>query len=121
MNHKDRAVVSTRRALIQQLVLIGAAAPLLSRAAATQSTRSAPRIGKLGGDFPIHLNAFLTELRKQGFVDGENVVIENRIQRDLAEGPPMAKELAQMPLDFIVVAALPSALRVRARTRTCPW
>ena len=120
MNHKDRAVVSTRRALIQQLVLIGAAAPLLSRAAATQSTRSAPRIGKLSGDFPMHHEAFLTELRTQGFVDGENVIIENRIQRDLADGPGQAKELAHMPLDFIVVAALPFALRVRSENPNMP-
>jgi putative tryptophan/tyrosine transport system substrate-binding protein len=118
MKHKNR--VSTRRALMKQLVLISASASLLNRATSAESTRSMPHIGFLSGDFPKHHEAFLTELRTQGFVDGKNVIIEKRVQRELADGPAMAKELAGMRLNFIVVAALPLALRVRNENPDMP-
>ena len=120
MNHKACANVFTRRALMQQLLLIGAAAPLLGRAAAAHPTGSVSRIGMLSGDFPMHHEAFLAELRTQGFVDRENVIIEHRVQRTPTDGPALAKELARMRLDFIVVAALPFALMVRRENANMP-
>jgi putative tryptophan/tyrosine transport system substrate-binding protein len=120
MTASNRRIDPTRRAVMQQLLLIGAAAPLLGRAAPAHPVGSVPRIGILSGDYPTHHEAFLTELRRQGFVDRENVIIEHRIQRVPTEGPAQAKELAHMPLDFIVVAALPFALRVRRENPNMP-
>jgi putative ABC transport system substrate-binding protein len=62
----------------------------------------------------------MTELRERGFIDGENLVIERRLVNDLTEGPAMAKELARMPLDFIVATALPFALMVRSENPDMP-
>ena len=112
--------MNKRRRVVQQLALALSATPLLARRADADPVPRVPRIGLLAGDFPEHLNAFFSELSKQGFVDGENVIVEKRIQRALSEGPPMAKELAAMPLDFIVASALPSALRVRAANPNMP-
>ena len=96
------------------------AAPFLAAGAATQKSARVPRVGYLGGDFPVHRDAFMAELRAQGFVDGENVIIEKRLQRDLAEGPAAARDLAALPLDFIVASALPYALMVRAANPHMP-
>jgi len=102
-----------RRKFVGELALIAGAVPLLTAGAASQPPVRVPHIGYLGGDFPVHRDAFMAELRAQGFVDGENVIIEKRLQRDLAEGPRAARELAAMSLDFVVASALPYALMVR--------
>jgi len=112
--------MNSRRTFLQQLALGVGATPLLARGADADPARRVPRIGLLAGDFPEHINAFLGALRAEGFVDGENVVVEKRIQRAFTDGPPMAKELAALPLDFIVASALPSALRVRAANPNMP-
>lgn len=112
--------MNTRRTFLQQLAFGLGAAPLIGHGADADPARRVPRIGLLAGDFPVHNNAFLGELRVQGFVDGENVIVEKRIQQVFTDGPPMAKELAALPLDFIVASALPSALRVRAANPNMP-
>ena len=117
---RSNGIQRPRRQFVRDLVLIAGAAPFLSAGAATQKSARVPRIGYLGGDFPVHRDAFMNELRAQGFVDGENVIIEKRLQRDLADGPAAAKELAAMPLDFIVASALPYALMVRAANPNMP-
>jgi len=111
---------TSRRQFVRELALFAGAIPFLTAGAATQTPRRVPRIGYLGGDFAAHHDAFMTELRAQGFVDGQNVTIEQRLQRDLAGGPPAAKELAALPLDFIVASALPYALMLRAANPKMP-
>jgi len=111
---------TSRRKFVGDLALIAGAAPFLCAGAAEKTSPRIPRIGYLGGDFAAHRDAFLTELRAQDFVDGGNLNIEMRLQRDLAGGPPAAKELAAMPLDFIVASALPYALMVRAANPDMP-
>lgn len=120
MNHNSAPRTNTRRTFVQRLALIAGAGPLLARGAGADPAKRVPHIGKMGGDFPVHHAAFLAELRAQGFIDGENVIIEKRFQRTLADGPAAAKELAAMPLDFIVVAALPFALMVRKENAHMP-
>ena len=117
---RSNGIQRPRRQFVRDLVLIAGAAPFLSASAATQKSARVPRIGYLGGDFSVHRDAFMNELRAQGFVDGENVIIEKRLQRDLANGPAAAKELAALPLDFIVASALPYALMVRAANPNMP-
>ena len=120
MERKSPPRRKSRRAFIGELSLIAGLAPLVVRGATTPSAQRVPRIGYLGGDFPVHRDAFMTELRAQGFVDGQNLNIERRLVRDLSEGPAGAKELAHMPLDFIVATALPFALMVRGENPSMP-
>jgi putative tryptophan/tyrosine transport system substrate-binding protein len=118
-NESDRLSHSRRR-FVGRLAVFAGLAPFVAHGTAEHSAGRVPRIGYLGGDFPVHREAFMTELRAQGFVDGENVIIERRLQRDLADGPAHAIELASLPLDFIVVSALPFALMVRAANPRMP-
>ena len=111
---------TSRRKFVEGLALMAGAVPFLAFGAATPKSGRTPRIGYLGGDFAEHRDAFMAELRAQGFVDGENVIIEKRLQRDLAGGPPAARELAGMPLDFVVASALPYALMVRNANSDMP-
>ena len=117
---RSNGIQRPRRQFVRDLVLIAGAAPFLTAGAATQKSARIPRIGYLGGDFTTHRDAFMNELRAQGFVDGENVIIDKRLQRDLADGPAAAKELAALRLDFIVASALPYALMVRAANPHMP-
>jgi putative ABC transport system substrate-binding protein len=120
MNNNSGRRTHSRRVFMRQLALVAGAVPLLARSAGADPSRRLPHFGKFGGDFPEHHAAFLAELRARGFVDGENVVIEKRFLRGLADGPAVAKELAGMPLDFIVAAALPYALMVRKENPNMP-
>ena len=120
MKTRSARRATSRRQFVGELALIAGAAPFLTAGGATQTSARVPRIGYLGGDFPVHRNAFMDELRAQGFVDGENVIIEKRLQRDLADGPAAARELSAMPLDFVVASALPYALMVRAANSHMP-
>jgi putative ABC transport system substrate-binding protein len=120
MENESHRRANSRRTFVGQLAAFTGLAPLLAHGDAAQSAGPVPRIGYLGGDFPVHREAFMTELRAQGFVDGENVIIERRLQRDLADGPALAIELASLPLDFIVASALPFALMVRAANPRMP-
>ena len=104
---------TSRRRFVGELAVFAGAAPFLTAGAAFQSPVRVPHIGYLGGDFPVHQDAFMSELREQGFVDGENLIIQKRLQRDLSGGPGAARELAAMSLDFVVASALPYALMVR--------
>lgn len=119
MAHRSCSRAKIRRRFIGQLALLAGAVPFLAYGTAAQPRR-VPRIGYLGGYFPVLQDAFMAELRTQGFVDGENVLIEKRLARDLAEGPALAIELANMPLDFVVASALPFALMVRAANPNMP-
>jgi putative ABC transport system substrate-binding protein len=76
--------------------------------------RRVRRIGFLIGAAPTLITAFEGELRRLGYVDGENLVVEKRISRsNTSDTVAQAAELAHMGLDLIVAAALPQALEVR--------
>jgi len=120
MERKSTLRRKTRRSFVGELALIAGVAPLLVRSAKAQPAGRIPRIGYLGGDFSSLRDAFMSELRAQGFVDGETVHIERRLVKDLAEGPAMAKELAHLPVDFIVATNLPFALMIRKENPDMP-
>ena len=70
---------------------------------------------------PALIAAFEEELRKLGYVDGKNIVIEKRISRpNTSDTAVHAAELARMNLDLIVAAALPQALEVRKNDPAMP-
>ncbi len=57
--------------------------------------------------------AFSDELRRLGYVDGKNVIVERRISGPNTTLEAQAAELVHLNLDLIVAAALPQALEVR--------
>ncbi|MFN2579301.1 MAG: ABC transporter substrate-binding protein [Pyrinomonadaceae bacterium] len=114
------ATVYSRRSFISRLGLLGCALPLTGYAHRFQSRR-VRRIGFLSGAVPTLIKAFDEELRRLGYVDGQNLVIEKRIARlNTSDTAVHAAELARMDLDLIVAAALPQALEVRKANPAMP-
>ncbi len=66
-------------------------------------------------------DAFLQELRRLGYVEGQNIRLEAKYgdgkQERLAG---LATELVQLPVDVIVALATPSALAAKQATKTVP-
>lgn len=98
------------------------ALPIVSvRTGAMARQARVPRIGLLTGAEPSLVVAFRDELRALGYVDGENVIVEMRLQQpNTSELPAQAEELARLPLDVIVAGALPHALEMRKHNQTMP-
>lgn len=102
--------------------LIGVALPLFTACAHRPRAGRIPRIGFLiGSTFPTMVEAFRDELRRLGYVEGENLILEMRLSRpNTAEGAAHAAEFAAMDLDLIVASALPYALAVRGANPAMP-
>ena len=79
------------------------------------------RVGFLIGDgFPTLVEAFQGELRRLGYIEGKNLVLEERVSRAPGDGQRQARELAAMNLDVIVAAALSIALELKALGTSTP-
>lgn len=109
-----------RRAFLVEMTRCAAALPLIDWSRDTARQR-VPRIGFISGAEPSLVAAFEDEMRTLGYSAGENIQIETRLGRantnDLAVH---TAELAAMPLDFVVVAALPHALLMRQANPRMP-
>ena len=109
---------SKRRAVLVAVL----AAPLASLA---QTKAAKPqRIGVL---FPttekaaaINNEAFTLGLRKRGFVEGQNIVIERRYGQAIDELPAVAADLVRIKVDVIVTVTDPAIAAVRRETQTIP-
>lgn len=96
----------------------------LATAVSAQQTEPLRRIGFLGMDSRMQASpfaAFRDGMRKQGYVEGENLVIESR----WAEGrfdklPALAAELAAQKVEVIVTAAPPAVRAAKSATATIP-
>jgi putative tryptophan/tyrosine transport system substrate-binding protein len=115
----DRAC--DRRSFVRRLALLGFGAPFL--ASCVHAPRRSPlrRVGFINGDMPPLTAAFEGELRRLGYVEGQNIEIVIR----LLTGAPgelqrYVDELARMDLDLIVAGALPMALAVREANPAMP-
>ena len=112
----------TRRFFVHHLV--GTASLLLLPASGIHGAPPTRirRIGFLiGAGFDAQIAAFRGELRRLGYVEGVNIVVETRLSRpNSPDLPRQAAELAGMNLELVVAAALPSALAVRAVNPTMP-
>lgn len=104
----------SRRTFVQNIAVIGGTLPLLSCAHRIRPARS-PRVGFIiGTGYDSNVAAFKEELRKLGYNEGENLVIEARYtQPNSNDLPRMAAELTGLGVDVIVAASLPIALAVR--------
>jgi putative tryptophan/tyrosine transport system substrate-binding protein len=86
-----------------------------------------PRIGWLSPEHPPPsgvsppLNAFRDGLRKLGYVEGQNILIEQRYGEESSELlAAQAVELTQVPVDVIVTFGAPAPFAARQATQTLP-
>ena len=110
----------SRRWFVSRLGLIGCTLPLTASAQRPRSHRVG-RIGFLGGGSPTLVEAFEQEMRRLGYIEGENIVIEKRVLRpNSSDLSAQAAELAHLNLDLIVAGALVHALEVRKNNPAMP-
>jgi putative ABC transport system substrate-binding protein len=111
-----------RREAIFALVALGA----VSGAVTAQQAAKIPRVGylasNLAGASPKQLHeAFRQGLRDDGYVEGQNVVIEYRdAQGNLETLPARAAELVALKVDVIFAPGTQHALAAQKATRTIP-
>jgi putative ABC transport system substrate-binding protein len=113
-----------RRDFITLLGGAGAAWPLAARAQPSDRTR---RLGFLhgGGETadtnPIFVPAFAQGLAELGWVEGRNLRIEHRwAEGNVDRMRMLARELAELAPDVIVVTSGPAAKIMQAQTRSVP-
>jgi len=113
--------LSSRRKFLKQASILTLTTSILLRNEIFKS-RTIPRIGFLtGAGYSEMDSAFTEELKKLGFTEGENIIIERRFTKpNSSDGTTMPAELAQMDLTLIVVGALPFALEVRKNNPKMP-
>jgi putative ABC transport system substrate-binding protein len=110
----------SRRWFVSRLGLLGCALPLAGFAQRARRPH-VRRIGFLSGAVPTLIKSFEEEMRRLGYVEGENLVIEKRVSRpNSSDLVAQAAELARMDLQLIVAAALPQALELRKNNPNMP-
>jgi putative tryptophan/tyrosine transport system substrate-binding protein len=96
---------------------------LCSPAQAQQPTKGS-RIGLLtwaAAPPPSATTPFDQGLRKLGYVEGQNIIIERRYASgQMDRFPELAVELARLPLDLILAQSFPAALAAKQATSTIP-
>ena len=112
---------TSRRTFLKQASLLSFAPSILLHHNILKN-RTIPAIGfLLGAGYSEMDTSFTDELKKLGFIEGQNITIERRFTRpNTTDGITMAAELAQMDLSLIVAAALPFALEVRKSNPKMP-
>jgi putative ABC transport system substrate-binding protein len=115
--------VTTRRAFIGTLAGGLLAAPL---AAEAQQRGKVPRVGYLAGSrsdsqAQRRLDAFRQGLRELGYVEGQNITIEERWADEKVERlPNLAAELVQRTPDVIVSSGNAAVAALKQATQTIP-
>jgi len=112
--------VISRRAFVVSLTGGLLAARL---AAEAQQAGRVWRIGMLlASDSPtLNVEAFRQELRKLGYVEGRNILIEYRWHEGKVDRlPALADELVNLKPDLILVAGVQPTLALKAATTTVP-
>jgi ABC-type uncharacterized transport system substrate-binding protein len=90
-----------------------------------QQTGKVLRIGFLelsnASGIAVYVAAFQQELRKLGWIDGQNITIEYRFAEQKNERlPELAADLVRLKVDVIVGATTASALAAKSATTTIP-
>ena len=108
----------SRRSVLRQVTGLCTAFPLAAVGLQSQRPRLR-RIAFLIGDAPILIEAFKSEMRALGHVEGQNLFIDVRT----AAGPEIARhatEPAKGDLELVVAGALPFALEIRKANPALP-
>jgi putative ABC transport system substrate-binding protein len=115
----------SRRQLLQGGVILTGFSLVSVCRVAGQQTAKVPRIGFLavgsreGRAFMIE--GFLRGLREQGYVEGQNIVIEYRFSGDRNDRlPALAAELVAMKVQLILASGTPASFAAREATSTIP-
>src|SRR5262245_25460621 len=94
--------------------------------AQAQQTGKISRIGLLDGSTAagsaLLINAFRQELSKLGWIEGKNIIIEDRFAENKGGDRvrELAAELVRLKVDLIVVTSTPVALAAKKATTTIP-
>ena len=114
--------LSSRRSFVRTLSLLGCGLPFLASCMHNVRRQRIRRIGFLiGVGYPQLVTALNEELRKLGYIDGENLVLEMRqTQRDRSDLAAKSAELAGADLELIVASSLPFAVEVRKANPAMP-
>jgi putative tryptophan/tyrosine transport system substrate-binding protein len=113
---------SSRREFAKHVAAAAAAWIVPSVTFGQKPTMRVPRVGFLiGVGFPTMAAAFSDEMRKLGYANGKNVIIEMRFGKANSNDlEPLVAELMALDLDVIVAAALPIALAIRRGNTQVP-
>jgi putative tryptophan/tyrosine transport system substrate-binding protein len=105
------------------ITLLGGAAALAPFAARAQQAGRTYRLGILHNQGPQapQFPPFFDELRKHGFVEGQNLIVDSRGYALRTEQfPAVAAELAKMQLDAILCGGAAATRAAQGATRTIP-
>lgn len=102
------------------IMLLGGAAAWPLGALAQQSGKIW-RMGFIAHGHERFYDALFEGLRKFGYVEGQNLIVERRYAQGRAERfPEFAAEMVRLNVDVIVVVTTPAALAVKKATTTIP-
>ncbi len=115
----------SRRRLLQDTVALAGLTLLSCHEVAGQPIAKVPRIGFLavgsreGRAFLIE--GFRQGLREQGYVEGQNILIEYRFSEDRNDRlPALAAELVAMKVPLILASGTPASFAAKQATSTIP-
>jgi putative tryptophan/tyrosine transport system substrate-binding protein len=105
---------------IGRLVCLALSLLLVPLASAGQPPGKIYRVGYLAPAQPINA-PFREAMRRLGYLEGVNLVIEGRFAGDQPDRlPALAAELVQLPVDVLVTLSTPAALAATRATTTIP-
>jgi putative tryptophan/tyrosine transport system substrate-binding protein len=105
------------------LLALGTALLALPWIAGAQGPTKVFRLGALwtGSASSMNVSAFKQALREHGYIEGQNIVIEERLAKgDIGKFPELAAELVRLNLDVLVTTSVLAAQTVAKLTRTLP-
>ena len=113
-----------KRWVIAEVVVLCAMLFALCVPAEAQQSSKVPRIGYLAGSSsanPVRIEAFRQGLRKLGYVEGKNIVIDWRYAEGKSDRlPGFAAELVHLNVDAIVTSAPSQTRAAKEATVTIP-
>jgi putative ABC transport system substrate-binding protein len=107
------------------VIVLAVASPAGLFAPPIQAADRTPRIGWLNPGSPAShgalYSAFKEGLREHGYIEGKNIIIEERWADSKLERLPMlANELVQLKVDVIITASTPATYASQAATKAIP-
>jgi ABC-type uncharacterized transport system substrate-binding protein len=109
-----------RRRFVGAMVCVTVAAPLVTKAQTMATVRRIGFLRPAAPDPPEELLQFVA-LRKLGWIDGQNLLVEQRYANSKAELlRPLAEELVRLRVDLIVTAGTSATLAAKRATNTIP-
>ena len=101
--------------------LLAAALPARAQSAAKVRRVGYLSTGSSSSTYRRPLDAFRAALRERGWIEGRNLVIDERYAEGRVDRlPALAAELARLGVDVIAASPTPAALAARDATRTIP-